>query len=112
MLVLGALEVEHEHIISDYALTEEAIGRMRAWIVAERPEAAERIAAAPQVFFAAQPGAMRVIIDDLVAANGSIAGYVRSIGVPQALDRPPPAPRCSNWIPETTGIGRFRYPER
>jgi protein-tyrosine phosphatase len=81
MLVLGAVEVEHEHIVADYALTNEAIARLRVWATEEYPKLAQRIAAAPPVFLAADPEAMRTIIDDLVDVHGSIADYVREIGV-------------------------------
>jgi protein-tyrosine phosphatase len=82
MLVLGALDVEHEHIVADYALTNAAIHRLRRWVATEEPEIVERMASVPQVFFSADPEAMRVIVADLTAAHGSLAGYVREIGVP------------------------------
>jgi protein-tyrosine phosphatase len=81
MLILGALGVEHEQIVADYALTNEAVVRMRNWIVANRPDRMEALDAVPPVFLAADPEAMRVIIADLVGAHGSIDAYVRDIGV-------------------------------
>ena len=80
-LLLSALGVRREEVLTDYALTAAGIVRMIAWAKRESPEAAARMASTPAWFFAALPEALDEILDDLCDSHGSIREYVRSIGV-------------------------------
>ena len=83
MLVLGALGVGHDDIVEDYALTSTTMEAFKA-AAAQSVEAAESLAAVPQLFFAADPLAMSRVVGDIEAAHGSVRAYVRAIGVPDA----------------------------
>lgn len=86
-LLLGSLGVPRAVVLGDYALTGEAMARMREWALREFPEAASRIAETPSAFLAALPDALGEVLDAVVDEHGSIRRYVESIGVaPEALD--------------------------
>jgi protein-tyrosine phosphatase len=80
MLVLGALGVSDSDIVDDYALT---AATMDAFLAARSadPAFADRIAALPANFFAADPSALARVVDDIAGAHGSIRSYVLSLGV-------------------------------
>jgi protein-tyrosine phosphatase len=80
MLVLGALGVGHDDIVEDYALTSTTMDAFLA-NVAEDPAFAERMANVPQLFFAADPQAMSMLLHDIESAHGSVRGYVKALGV-------------------------------
>ncbi len=80
MLVLGALGVSNSDIVDDYALTAATMDAFLAGRSAD-PAFADRIAALPATFFAADPSALARIVDDIAAAYGSIRSYVLSLGV-------------------------------
>jgi protein-tyrosine phosphatase len=84
-LVLGGLGVDRETIIADYALTREAMVRMRTWVTAHHPEMAERMGETPAFMLAANPRAMRNVLDQLAADHGSVRGYLSSIGIGDAV---------------------------
>ena len=84
-LVLGGLGVDHETIVADYALTQAAMVRMRAWVLAYHPEMAERMGETPAFMLAAHPQAMRNVLEQMVIDHGSVRGYLSSIGVGDAL---------------------------
>lgn len=79
-LVLGALDIDREAIVADYALTEVAmqriIERMR-----EDPERAAQMDATPSSFYAADAAAMRRVLDDIDTDHGSVRAFVRHLGV-------------------------------
>ncbi len=79
-LVLGTLGVPDDVIVEDYALTQASMDRIMERLRSD-PEKAVYLDAVPAAFFAADPVAMARVIGDLVAAHGSIRGYVQSIGV-------------------------------
>jgi protein-tyrosine phosphatase len=81
MLILGALGVEDDYIIADYALTEAGMQRFREWAAREFPEMAARWAETPAVFSAAVPEAMLRMIGHLRRDYTSIANFVRELGV-------------------------------
>jgi len=83
-LILGSLGVAHELIVADYALTEAAMLRMRAWVVANHPEMVEKMGETPSFMMAAKPQAMRNILDTLTSDHGSVSGYLSTIGIGQA----------------------------
>lgn len=84
MLVLGCLEVRHEYIVADYALTAEGMERMLAWSLRVFPELHDRIEAAPAVFSAAVPEAMSRMIDHVCSWHGTILDFALAMGVPSA----------------------------
>jgi protein-tyrosine phosphatase len=79
-LVLGALGVERAAIVDDYALTAQTMDRFLASARLD-PERSSMIDRTPAAFFAADPAAMRRVLDDLDERHGSVRDYVRSIGV-------------------------------
>jgi protein-tyrosine phosphatase len=83
MLVLGALGVGHDDIVEDYALTSTTMDAFLADI-AGNPAFADRMADVPQLFFAADPQAMSMLLHDIQTAHGSVRGYVRALGVDDA----------------------------
>jgi protein-tyrosine phosphatase len=80
-LVLASLGVDDEHICADYGLTKDAMQRWITWAKQHQPELAQRFATTPPVFLAADPEAMKIILEDLHKKYGSVANYVREIGV-------------------------------
>jgi protein-tyrosine phosphatase len=80
-LVLGAVGVARDAIVEDYALTQETIDRFVARAAAEDPEVARNLADMPRAFLLADPSAMSLVLDDLEGEHGTVAEYVRSIGV-------------------------------
>jgi protein-tyrosine phosphatase len=83
-LVLSAVGVSRADVLADYHLTAPAMERMIAWAQQASPEIAERLAATPAFYFAAVPDALDHVLTDLCTAHGSIADYLRSIGVDDA----------------------------
>lgn len=80
-LALTALGVSEDDIVEDYALTEAAMLRWRAWMERAQPEAMRAFDQMPSGLSAALPAAMRRILDELRAADGSFDGFLDSIGV-------------------------------
>jgi protein-tyrosine phosphatase len=80
-LLLSSLGVADADVVADYALTSEAVARMRAWAEAASPETSEALAAAPAAFLAADPAAMTGLLALIAAEHGSTRAYVRSLGV-------------------------------
>jgi len=84
-LILGGLGVDHDAIVEDYALTQAAMVRMRAWVMTNHPEMAERMGETPAFMLAANPQAMRNVLDQMVVDHGSVRGYLSSIGIGSAV---------------------------
>jgi protein-tyrosine phosphatase len=82
-LVLGALGVSRDHVVEDYALTERMMHRFLD-VMRDDPARAAAIDAAPPAFFAADPAAIGMVLDDIERDHGSVRGYVRAIGVTDA----------------------------
>ena len=80
-LILSLVGVSDEYICADYGLTKQAIERTIAWAKEHHSDMAKRWTTINPVYLAAEPEAMRVILDDLSKAHGSVANYVRSLGV-------------------------------
>ncbi len=77
----GPLGVTDDDVVADYALTAEAMPRMREWIRVNRPEGASLVDEVPAAFLAADPEAMRRTLARLTEEHGSIREYVASLGV-------------------------------
>ena len=80
-LLLSSLGVDDEIICADYGLTEAAMARTIAWSQVHMPELADRYRDIPQVFLAADPQAMAIILRELHDQYGSVARFVHEIGV-------------------------------
>jgi len=80
-LLLGAVGVTNEHVVNDYALTGEAIARMREWAAEHDPSMAAAMASAPAIYMSAEPRAMELLLDGIVAEHGSVREYVHRLGV-------------------------------
>ena len=80
-LLLGALGVTTDAIVEDYVLTQATIERFLARSAADDPEVARSLAVTPASFFVADPAAMALVLADLERDHGTVAGYVRWIGV-------------------------------
>ncbi len=96
-LVLGALDVDDDQIVEDYALSERNMGPIRERFErvvhthdsagADSP-GSSRAPSLPDGTFAAPPQWMRGVLGALTAEHGSVRGYVEAQGVADAdLDR-------------------------
>ncbi|HEX9258122.1 MAG TPA: tyrosine-protein phosphatase, partial [Acidimicrobiales bacterium] len=83
-LILGALGVPDDVVTADYALTADAMDRMRAWAEIVSPEWAASFRDQPAAHMAAVPEAMAGVLRALRAEHGTIRDYVRAIGVPES----------------------------
>lgn len=84
--LLGVLGVPDEHIVADYAMTEQhrdrALRRLRG-----TSAYAERMRSLPDEALRAQPETMREVLEQLRADHGSMDGYLRAAGAhPDVLD--------------------------
>jgi protein-tyrosine phosphatase len=86
-VVLGLLDVSDEDIIADYALSQQAMTRMLAWLRAERPEIREQIEGSAAAIVAAEPDTMSLLLGRLRDRYGSFAGYADSIGSGHAVSQ-------------------------
>ncbi len=84
-LLLSSLGVADDDVVADYALTGEAMARMRAWAEISQPEWVALIDAQPAAFLAAHPDAMRSLLGLINDVHGSPRQYVRSLGVTDAV---------------------------
>jgi protein-tyrosine phosphatase len=83
-LVLSLLGVPEETVVADYALSGEAMERLRAKLILKYPDGKDVIADIDEVF-SADPANMVGLFAHLRERYGSIAGYLSEIGVPEAL---------------------------
>lgn len=79
-LTLSLLGVSDEDIAADYALTTTAMQGLVAYLLETNPA----IVQGKEHVFDSPPGAMLLFLKDLRARHGSVASYVRSIGVTDA----------------------------
>jgi protein-tyrosine phosphatase len=80
-LVLGAIGVNNDAIISDFALTEAAMPRFIEAMKLRYPERFAEAKSIPAGFMSATPEAMERTLARLIGTHGSIRNYVRHIGV-------------------------------
>lgn len=80
-LLLSLLGVPDQYIAADYALTAVGMKRLRAWAVAQSPEAAAMMAESPSRYFASPPEVMLTLLDELRSEHGSATDFVRGLGV-------------------------------
>ncbi len=81
MVVLGALGVAKETIVTDYALTAIAVERMLLWLDEISPDMAHYVRSLPKNLMSAEPLTMSNVIDWLLHTYGSFDDYLRFIGV-------------------------------
>lgn len=89
-LILSSLGVADRDVVTDYALTGEAVPRMlAAWKAAAAqnppPGDAGPVAAPPAAFLAADPNAMARLLALIRAVHGSVRAYVATLGVTAAV---------------------------
>jgi protein-tyrosine phosphatase len=83
-LVLSLLGVDEETVVADYALSGEAMTRLRAKLLVKYPAGREAIEGITEVF-SARPEQMEQLLDHLRAQYGSVAAYVDGLGTPQSV---------------------------
>jgi protein-tyrosine phosphatase len=83
-LVLSLLGVDEATVVADYALSGEAMTRLRAKLLVKYPEGRETIEGISEVFSAA-PEQMEQLLDFLRAEYGSVAAYVSGLGTPPSV---------------------------
>ncbi len=75
-LTLALLGVDDATITADYALSNEAMAALAAWVREQHPDNQDQ----PH-YFDCPADAMQLFLDDLRARHGSVEGYVRDIGL-------------------------------
>jgi protein-tyrosine phosphatase len=80
-LVLSGLGVGDDDVAADYALSQEALDRLRTWAAREHPELATRIDEQPAAHLAAEPAAMRRVLQWIGDEHGSTRGFLGALGV-------------------------------
>jgi protein-tyrosine phosphatase len=86
-IVLGLLGVPDDVIVADYALSAAAMHQLVAHYHAQYPAATERLNQVAPAMVTADPQTMVGLIAGLRADFGSLEGYARAIGVPDAPQR-------------------------
>lgn len=81
MLILGVLGVDHELIIEDYAMSGEAVAKIKAWTKMHHPDIAVKQEKWPDRLRSADPDNMRLLIEWVVQNHGSISDLVAQWGV-------------------------------
>jgi protein-tyrosine phosphatase len=82
-LVLTLLGVPEETVVADYALSGEAMARLRAKLILKYPDGKSFISDTnADAIFSADPANMIALFAHLRARYGSIAGYTSEVGVP------------------------------
>jgi len=83
-LVLSLLGVPEETVVADYALSGEAMERLRAKLILKYPDGKDVIADIDEVF-SAHPANMVELFAYLRERYGSVAEYAVTVGVPDAV---------------------------
>jgi protein-tyrosine phosphatase len=83
-LVLSLLGVPEETVVADYALSGEAMERLRAKLILKYPDGKDVIADIDEVF-SANPANMVELFAYLHERYGSVAEYAVTVGVPDAV---------------------------
>lgn len=80
-VVLSLVGVSDADIAHDYALSAEAMVRMRDWFLANQPDLVDMMERPKAAYVAAPAAAMEGLLALLVMQHGSMETYVRSLGV-------------------------------
>lgn len=85
-IVLSLLGVDEETVVADYALSGEAMLRLRAKLIVKYPEGRDTIENIDEVF-SADPTQMEALLDFVRERYGSVQQYVTGLGVgPEVID--------------------------
>jgi protein tyrosine/serine phosphatase len=85
-IVLSLLGVDEPTVVADYALSGEAMLRLRAKLIVKYPEGRDSIENLDEVF-SADPAQMEQLLDHLKERYGTVDAYVAGLGVqPAVLD--------------------------
>jgi protein-tyrosine phosphatase len=85
-IVLSLLGVPEDTVVADYALSQEAMGRLKEKILRKYPDSAEMLNSIEGVF-SAEPAKMRTLLSYLAKNYGSVERYVERIGAaPSVVD--------------------------
>jgi protein-tyrosine phosphatase len=84
-IVLRLLGVSVEDVIADYAISDAAMRRLLASAADRSQEAADTLARYPSAMLQAQPDNMARFLGRIESQHGSMAGFVASIGVEDAV---------------------------
>lgn len=80
-VLLELLGVDRDVVIADYALSQEAMTRMEAWLSETRPDYATQRAARPPVVIEARPETMARFLASVDERFGSVRALVDGLGV-------------------------------
>jgi protein-tyrosine phosphatase len=83
-IVLSLLGVDEPTVVADYALSGEAMVRLRAKLIVKYPESRTVIENINEVF-SAEPAQMEALLDHLRERHGSIESYVEALGATPEL---------------------------
>ena len=86
-IVLSLLGVDEPTVVADYALSGEAMLRLRAKLIAKYPEGRETLENIDEVF-SADPAQMEQLLDHVQEQYGSVDAYVEGLGAsPDLVER-------------------------
>ncbi len=86
-IVLSLLGVDEPTVVADYALSGEAMARLRAKLIVKYPEGRDNIERLDEVF-SADPAQMESLLDHLKERFGSVGAYVAGLGTtPGVVER-------------------------
>jgi protein-tyrosine phosphatase len=83
-IVLSLLGVDEATVVADYALSGEAMQRLRAKLIVKYPEGRETIENIDEVF-SADPAQMELLLDHLRDRYGSVGAYIAGLGAGPAV---------------------------
>jgi protein tyrosine/serine phosphatase len=78
-IVLSLLGVDEPTVVADYALSGEAMARLRAKLIVKYPEGRDNIESLDEVF-SADPAQMESLLDHVKERFGSVDAYVAGLG--------------------------------
>jgi protein-tyrosine phosphatase len=84
-LLLSLLGVEDGFIITDYALSREAMPRLLAWLRETYPASGQQLSNSAPAWLIAAPETMRTMLNGLRAEFGQIENYAVQLGVGSAI---------------------------
>ncbi len=86
-IVLSLLGVDEPTVVADYALSGEAMARLRAKLIVKYPEGRDNIESLDEVF-SADPAQMETLLDHMKDRFGSVDAYVAGLGTaPGTVER-------------------------
>jgi protein tyrosine/serine phosphatase len=83
-IILSLLGVDEPTVVTDYALSDAAMRRLREKLVVKYPEMYETLQNVDEAF-SADPARMEELLDHVRAQHGSVLGYVEGLGASPGL---------------------------